>query len=148
MGGHQTYPGQDLDSEIPQSRSPDREYDQDFWSAGMTYMTFGVVNPPGGALTPWIRHQALKAGFGQRAALAIGLGGEYVSGIFLIGLAGWLFDPLDLYEGGLIPDEVAQLTTVPVSAAIGNIITTVKSAKPLGGQTPIDFQMEGFGSFQ
>ena len=145
MGGHQTYPGQDLDPQIPQSRSPDREYDQGFWEAGMTYMTFGALNPPGGALTPYLRRQALKAGFGELAAGAIGLGGEYVSGIFLIGLASWLFDPLDLYEGGLIPDEVAQQTTVPLFAYGQSTVATIKAE---GGAMPIDFQMEGWGSFQ
>jgi len=145
MGGHQTYPGQDLDPAIPQSRSPDREYDQDFWSAGMTYMTFGVVNPPGGALTPYIRSQALKAGFGERMALAIGLGGEYVSGIFLIGVAAWIFDPLDLYEGGLIPDEVAQITTKP---AWDFVVSTKKEIMNLGAAAPVEFEMNQMGSFQ
>jgi len=145
MGGHQTYPGQEIDQprgqHVPTSSSPEKEYDQDFWAAGVTYMTFGVLNPPGGAMTPYIRRQALKAGFGQRAAMAIGLGGEWVSGIFIIGIASWLFDPLDLYEGGIIPDVIAQETTAKIPGLI-------QSAKDEGGAMPIDFQMGNWGSFQ
>jgi len=145
MGGHQTYPGQDLDRPIPRNRPPSKEYEQGFWTAGVTYMSLGALNPPGGALTPTLRNWALKKGFGQRAALLIGLGGEWASGLFMIGLAGWIFDPLDLYEGGLIPDEVAQITTVP---AWEFIVSTKKELMNLGGAAPVNFEMDQMGSFQ
>jgi len=145
MSGHQTYPGQEIDRPLPRRHhvptGSEKEYDQSFWTAGVTYMTLGAVNPPGGTLTPALRSWALRAGFGQRAALLIGLGGEWVSGLFLIGLAGWLFDPLDLYEGGLIPDRVAQLSTAKIPGLI-------EAAKDVGGAMPIDFEMRDWGSFQ
>jgi len=150
MGGHQTYPGQDIDVPIPRhvptgSADPDEEYDHTFWSAAVVYMTFGVVNPPGGILTVPMTRWALARGMGQTGAVAFGLAGEWVTGILLIGILGAIFDPLDLYEGGLIPDAVAQNTTLPVWNFAIQLKDDVLS---YGSAAPANFDMDRMGSFQ
>ena len=151
MGGHQTLPGQELHPDSPNQLNPTRdillytgpEHKESFLSAGVIYLSAGMLNLPGGALTVPIRSWALRAGFGGSVALAIGLGGEWLTGVAVIGIAAWVLDPMDLYQGGLIPDEVAQATTRP-------FFTTVWGALKGANREnfELDFQMEDWGSFQ
>jgi len=151
MGGHQTLPGQELRPDSPTKLNPTRdillytgpEHEHSFLSAGVLYFTAGVVNLPGGVLTVPIRGWALRAGYGSGAALAIGLGGEWLTGVAIIGLVAWLFDPLDKYQGGIIPDDVAQATTLPFFNTTWNALRGTNREN-----FPLDFQMENWGSFQ
>jgi len=127
MSGHQTLPGQELHPDSPNNLNPVRdillytgpEHDESFLSAGVVYMSAGMLNMPGGALTIPIRSWAVRAGWGGAGALAIGLAGEWVAMAILGGFAVWLLDPLDMYQGGIIPDKVAQATTLRVWTAAG-----------------------------
>jgi len=100
-----------------------------------------MLNLPGGALTVPIRSWALRAGFGGTAAIAIGLAGEWALYASIVGVAAWWLDPLDLYEGGIIPDAVAQATTVPVWEAL-------TGQNERGPSYNLDFELSDWGSFQ
>jgi len=149
MGGHQTLPGQELHPDSPNQLNPSKdillytgpEHDESFLSAGVVYMSAGMLNMPGGAATVPIRSWAIRAGWGGAGALAIGLAGEWVLMAGVVGLASWLIDPLDLYQGGILPDKWAQATTVPVweRVALG---------EGAEGRYNLDFRLDEWGSFQ
>ena len=121
----------------------ERDYEHD-WKSGMVwYITLGAVNAPGGALTPFLRNWALKKGAGPRLALLIGLGGEWATVALMVGVIGAVFDPLDRYPGGLIPDPIAQATTVPAF----NALSQIKTATSSGGMQ-FNLDMSDWGSFQ
>lgn len=120
------------------------DYEHDWKSGMLVYLTLGAVNAPGGALTPALRNMAIRRGAGARLALLIGLGGEWAIVAFAVGIMGAVLDPMDLYPGGLIPDPIAQAITVPLFEGAADL----KAATSAGMNQNFQLDMSNWGSFQ
>jgi len=101
------------------------------YSEGGITSAFGVYafgGLPGSAIDPKMPLEARWLSSTFRIPLWLGYGGSIAMGTIVLGGVLTLFDPLDLYRGGLIPDWIAREHVAPT---LHKLMTDIKSKPKL-----------------